>query len=518
MKCKACDAELEEGQTLCPACGVDNAQEEVLQPAEEMLAEEMVEETTEEATEEATEEVTEEVTEEAAEEATEEVTEEATEEAAEEEPAPVKKSKIKLWQVILGVAASLIVLAALAIVLLYAFGVDLRPRPNNVAKKDSYVVSAEQALKQGDKVIATVNGKELTNGALHIYYRMQVVDFLNTNMSYLSYMGLDYTQPLSAQTCYYDENLNWEQYFIDVAIETWRNYQTVYMLSVEEGFVPSEDLRVSLEELPASMEEMAIEEGYESADALMQDRFGAPCSIKDYLDYCRVMYVSSEYINVTPDMDTLEAFYTENESFLVENGVGKESGPMVNVRHILLTPHEHEEEVAEETEATETAEETVAAEETDTTASTEETETTEEGYSADAWAECLQNAEDLLAQWKAGDATEESFAELANTYSVDGGSNTTGGLYTGITSDASYVENFLNWCMDESRQVGDTGIVQTEYGYHIMYFAYTQPKWLYYTQQYYLSDRTDKLLTAAKEKWPIEVTYKSIAMENLDLT
>ena len=33
------------------------------------------------------------------------------------------------------------------------------------------------------------------------------------------------------------------------------------------------------------------------------------------------------------------------------------------------------------------------------------------------------------------------------------------------------MENFKNWYLDESRQPGDTGIVQSEYGYHIMYFV-----------------------------------------------
>lgn len=33
------------------------------------------------------------------------------------------------------------------------------------------------------------------------------------------------------------------------------------------------------------------------------------------------------------------------------------------------------------------------------------------------------------------------------------------------------VEDFENWCFDASRQVGDTGIVESTYGYHVMYFS-----------------------------------------------
>lgn len=78
-------------------------------------------------------------------------------------------------------------------------------------------------------------------------------------------------------------------------------------------------------------------------------------------------------------------------------------------------------------------------------------------------------AEETLAQWKAGDATEESFAALANETSADG-DGTTGGLYENITP-GQMVANFNDWCFDESRKAGDTGIVETEYGYHVMYYV-----------------------------------------------
>ena len=33
------------------------------------------------------------------------------------------------------------------------------------------------------------------------------------------------------------------------------------------------------------------------------------------------------------------------------------------------------------------------------------------------------------------------------------------------------VTNFNDWCFDEARKSGDTGIVESTYGYHIMYFV-----------------------------------------------
>lgn len=88
----------------------------------------------------------------------------------------------------------------------------------------------------------------------------------------------------------------------------------------------------------------------------------------------------------------------------------------------------------------------------------------------EAMAEGKEKAEALLAEFLAGDATEEAFATLANENSEDTGSNTNGGLYEAVAS-GTMVENFDAWCFDESRQVGDTGIVESSYGYHIMYFC-----------------------------------------------
>ena len=118
--------------------------------------------------------------------------------------------------------------------------------------------------------------------------------------------------------------------------------------------------------------------------------------------------------------------------------------PMANVRHILVTP-EHAADEAEDAHAD------------------------GESYSAEELAAAKQEAEELYAQWQSGEATEESFEELANEKSDDG-DGTTGGLYTNVTP-GQMVQAFNDWCFDAGRKAGDTGIVQTEYGYHIMYFV-----------------------------------------------
>ena len=91
-------------------------------------------------------------------------------------------------------------------------------------------------------------------------------------------------------------------------------------------------------------------------------------------------------------------------------------------------------------------------------------------------------AEELLAQWKAGEATEDSFAALAAENSADTGSASNGGLISNISSRSTYVDTFMDWALSTGRRPGDTGLVQntgsTTKGWHIMYYvAQGEPIW-----------------------------------------
>lgn len=105
------------------------------------------------------------------------------------------------------------------------------------------------------------------------------------------------------------------------------------------------------------------------------------------------------------------------------------------------------------------------------------TEPTEAQYDA-----AKAKAEELLANWQAGEATEESFAELAKAESADPGSAANGGLYENVSSSTGFIEDFANWVVDPGRQVGDTGLVKNTMsstkGWHIMYYnAKGEPVW-----------------------------------------
>ncbi len=100
-------------------------------------------------------------------------------------------------------------------------------------------------------------------------------------------------------------------------------------------------------------------------------------------------------------------------------------------------------------------------------------DTTDEAAAADYKA----MAEDVYQQFKDQGATEDVFAALATEYTMDPGSSSTGGLYEGLIPGQT-VAAFNNWCFDPDRKVGDTEIIESEYGYHIMYLsAFGEPAW-----------------------------------------
>ena len=114
--------------------------------------------------------------------------------------------------------------------------------------------------------------------------------------------------------------------------------------------------------------------------------------------------------------------------------------PLVNVRHILVS---FEGGTTDETTGTVT-------------------------YSDDEKAAAKAAAQDIYDSWLAGNADAESFAALAEEKSTDTGSSANGGLYTDVYP-GQMVTAFDDWCFAEGRNVGDHGLIETEYGYHVIF-------------------------------------------------
>lgn len=450
MNCKNCNAELENGATVCPDCG-----EAVPQPEAEK---------------------------------------------------PEKKKGLKIWQLILVIAAAFVLLVSLTVVVWWSIiGVEsfdegwqhvvniFVPRENDLYYKDSYSVSDKKAANEREKVVAEIAGQQLTNGELQIYYWMNVYDFLNNYGYYAAYMGLDYKEPLDEQECQEIEG-TWQHYFLKDALATWQNYQAMSLMAQESGMKLDADMQKSLDELRQTLAEASVQNGFSSIDAMLQSDMGPGCTFDDYYSYMQVyysgyLYFSNQYSKIDTSSAAIDAYFKDNEAALKDSGITKDSGNLYDVRHILI-------EIEGGTEG-------------------EDGKTT---YSDVEWEACREKAQKLLDEWLAGEHTEDSFAELATEKSADGGSSDNGGLYTDLDKDTNFVEEFKEWYLDEDRKVGDYGLIKTDYGYHLMYCSDIETKWEAACRDGLLSDGSAAILQEAMEKYSVDVNYKNIVLGVVDLS
>lgn len=495
MKCKYCDQELVEGKRFCPSCGKENLMEEETPveaaPAEEIQQQETVVET------------------------------EETVETAEIKEG-VKMTPGKLALTIVGAVAVLALLIALIVngtgsklshtngdtgvdapVVEVPEAIDEIPEPtipadgnpNDATCKGSYTVSDEEVIAHADTIVATMGDEVLTNAELQVYYWMEVMNFLSNYGSYASYFGLDMTQPLDTQVSE-DGSENpptWQQYFLACALDTWASHQALTTEAKEVGHVMGEDFAGYLASVSDDLEANAVAAGLENGLELVQLNVGMGADVDDYLKFMELYYNGYSYFNELYEQlqfttEDIEAYFAENEEYYLEMGISKDSGEQMSVRHILV--------MVQGGTADEAGNVT---------------------YTDEEWETCRAAAQEILDLWLEGDATEETFAELAALYSEDGGSSSNGGLYEGLTAETNFVENFKNWYLEEGRKAGDYGLVQTEYGYHVMFFSGTEPVWFATAEADLLNERANAILPDCVARHPFTIDYSAIKLGFVEL-
>jgi len=326
--------------------------------------------------------------------------------------------------------------------------------PDDETCKGSYTQSDEILAEKNDTVVAQLGDITLTNGQLQVYYWVQVYNYFQ---GYDGFSGPNFKMALDQQVEDVETGRSWQQYFLMRAIEAWKIHAYLCNEAKKVDFKMPEDAQEKLDSLRKNFEESYVDTGeYANVDLVIQSDMGAGCVFADYETYMYNLYYSSAYYEVLLDdveftMEDMEAYFKENEEALKEQDITKEAGKLVDVRHILIKPEGSEELGGEVV------------------------------YDEEAWEKCRQKAQDLLDQWLAGDADEDSFAEFAGEYSEDTDSRKNGGLYRYI-AEGEMVQAFEDWCFDENRKEGDTGLVKSEVGYHIMYYVCGDLTWIRYAQ------------------------------------
>lgn len=475
MFCKYCGSALEDGVTVCPSCGKDNAEPVV--------------------------------------------------------PLKKKKEKKKISGKNAAVICLVLVAAAVLIALvMYGLSGGFTPKSNDIFYKDSYTVEDSKVPGKMDEVVATMGAHQLTNAQLQVYYWAEIYSFLDYYGYYIYYFGLDTAKPMDEQIMDEETGMTWQQYFLDQALSSWQRYMVLCDHAAETGFEMDAESKEYLANLRASMEEAMAETDYETLDEMLQAEYGSGCTFANYEEYLQDYYTANLYFSYLYDQqevtaEELETYFTDNEDTLKNSyGITKESGKLVDYLYILVSPEggtkdengnttysEAEWEAAQKKaqdifdrwlsgEKTKDSFASLADELADDKAvsgdlaenKTKYSQATvdirhilicpeggtksEDGktttYSEEEWEAARLKAQQLLDDWIAGGATEERFAELANEHSDDkDGKVTDGGIYTNVKKNAMVTE-FDAWIFADGRQYGDNGIVKTSYGYHLMFFVH----------------------------------------------
>ncbi len=402
------------------------------------------------------------------------------------------------------------------------------------------------------------------NAAMMTYFFNETYqNYASSNAAYLSYMGLDTSAPLKEQT--YSDNTTWFDYFMEQTRSQVREYLLFAEAASAAGMqltdADEENITANIEALDLSsfgagvqvqdarscLELAALAYKYYSSeynafsctDAEIADYYAAnrtEFSTYDLLDYTLYYVDESEAEAGDVTKATVDAYVErlkasssalEFENILTEylsNEEGADNDTIVReLSGIQLsgTSYTAGDAVSEWAyEAGRAAWDTYVLDEGDGSVEVcklaavpyrDESSTVDVRHILLSFNEygsasgAKEAADRVYAEWQAGAATEASFGELAATYSDDTGSSQNGGLYEGV-SEGQTVTAFNDWCFDKARQPGDTDIVETDYGYHIMYFVGGgTEKWAADVREALWTEEYDRLLETLGQSHNIAV-------------
>ena len=201
-------------------------------------------------------------------------------------------------------------------------------------------------------------------------------------------------------------------------------------------------------------------------------------SVKNYLTVGAPYDSSEKYAFIYKDgaaAGQVEISYDDNGDATVIQVVKlpyKNTKKTVNVRHILLTSNTYSSE--EEAEA---------------------------------------KAKELLEKINSSEDKISTVVSLAAEFSEDPGSSTNGGIYENV-KPGDMVTEFNDWCFDSERKAGDTDIVRTSFGYHVMYLdGFGDELWHYLCES---SMRETKFAELAENVYSeITVTYNEDLLDRI---
>ncbi len=377
--------------------------------------------------------------------------------------------------------------------------------PESLLCKDSY--TGEGAA---ETVVARAGESELTLGQLQAWYWAEAAAWKTSGKT----PAPDFSQDLDTQVCELDESLSWQHFFLRRALNAWNTAQGLTILAGDQGLPVEEAFQPNLynyekymtgmpatkylyryaaayspnsmhqdylDRIPQLLETAAEDLGYEDAQALAQGAFAA--ALEDLESYVyqynwAYMYFTDRSFYMEPEEETVTAWLEEHA------GDYPEGQKTVDLRHVLLVP----ESAAVDQDGKVTASEA-------------------------AWEACAAQAEELLEPWTNDryGATESAFADLAYKQSADKGTAPDGGAWRGVEA-GQLIAPVEEWAFDGSRQAGDTAVIRSEYGCHLVYFCGGTDTAYARAREDVIQASQEALLQEAVQSCPMEADYSAIAL------
>jgi len=386
--------------------------------------------------------------------------------------------------------------------------------PDDVTCQGSYTADTTELAQSAQTVVATVGDTELTNAMLQLYYQIAV----NTYRQAGGDIQPDYTKPLDVQLCPLDGTaITWQQFFLQQALTAWHSHNALTLqshsavLPLEEAYQRDEkkhqkslkteiynldllygyntDYRITethqayLDSLPELLSDLADAYGFSATAELTAHLTGLEADEAHLAEYARVlnegyMYLTALSYYLEPTPEEVEAYYQIYRDAYTAQGIDPKDR-YVNLRHILLIPEGAQ--IAENGSIT---------------------------ASQESWDACAEAAEKLLKKWK---KTETDFSDLAFRNSADTGSASSGGLYENLIPGQLSAE-LDAWCFDAARQEGDTTLIRTDCGWHILYYCEPTPVWFAKAEADLTASRLNHKIALALQESPMQVDYSAIVL------
>ncbi len=401
---------------------------------------------------------------------------------------------------------------------------------------------------------ASTSNREMDKAMVTYYFNEYLSDYVNERLYYIEagYLNLDLKKDLKEQT--YDGENTWYSYFAQNAKENLRRDMLLCELAATDGVALTENEKAVINEQLAAtkpgdwgtglteedvrlcLEQRALADKYLQQKS--PDLYGNEADWDKYYKDNKKTYISVDYlyVDIVPNIGSAEEQTTydallEKALSCKDPAVFKETVKTILINHGDVDAASAAVQVEDllQSNQTQVDENDLSAwmfdDDTklydcyidETTSSCklymmtrlkgqDKTDTVNYRNILIPIADDAQaTANDLLAQWKAGKATPESFSDLAMSYSKDTTSLKTGGLYENVFNGR--MGTVVNtWLFDKARKPGDTAVLETSDGYQVVYYEGVGiQRWQIQVRNDLYDERYEKLLADAEKSYKLKV-------------